>query len=83
MKRKASLRVLFNLYRRKRHKLTPAQQRAALSLLRDAARGRLTRAGAMQRSPALIAGSGLTPKQAWRRLRLSPYYRHVLNVLAD
>lgn len=81
--RQASLRVLNNLYRRRRHELTPAQRRTAQSLLREARSGRLTRAGAMRRSNALLARSGLTPQQAWRRLKVTPYYHHVLNVLAD
>ena len=83
MSREASLRVLFNLYQKHRHQLTPAQRRTAKALLREARAGTLTRARAMARSNALVAGTGLTPAQAWRRLRFSPYYRHVLNVLAD
>lgn len=83
MSREASLRVLYNLYLRHRHQLTPAQRRTAKALLREARAGTLTRSRAMAKSNALVAGTGLTPAQAWRRLRFSPYYRHVLNVLVD
>lgn len=83
MSREASLRVLFNLYQKHRHQLTPAQRRTAKALLREARAGTLTRARVMAKSNAFVAGTGLTPAQAWRRLRFSPYYRHVLNVLAD
>lgn len=63
--------------------MTPQQRKAAVQMLQLAQAGKLTQAEAMRRSSALLAKEGLTPEQAWRRLRWTPYYRHVKAVLSD
>lgn len=83
MDREESIRRLAALYRRMSPRMTPDQRRVAASLLRDARAGRLTRHEAMRRSARVLGRAGLTPNQAWRKLRLTPYYRHVKRLLND